>query len=79
VVAILQPYPTYGTEPGRVYENYLSYQALGLGVTMIVAGVLCIIFNAVSIGLGGPLSAIFYGIWGGILVRWSSVSCWWLH
>jgi len=75
VVDILpQPYPTYVTAPKRVYENYLSKQSLGLGATMIVAGILCIIFNAVSIGLGALLSKIIgYGIWGGIWVRLSSV------
>jgi len=62
-----QLYP-YARPPTTVYENYGSEHSRGLGVLMIVAGILCIIFNIVSLVLGRLLSVVGYGIWGGIWV-----------
>jgi len=50
-----------------VYQNYRSKQSQVLGVVLIIAGVLCIIFNAVAMGFLSGSSVIAYGIWGGVI------------
>jgi len=50
-----------------VYENYRSRQSKCLGIIQIIAGVLCIVFNAVGIAAWSLLTIASIGIWGGIL------------
>jgi len=40
---------------------------MGLGITQLFVGVLCIIFNSVGINFGAQISVGSIGIWGGIL------------
>lgn len=55
----------------RIYERYLQKQSIGLGVTQIIIGVLCIIFNGVSCGylryVYADLSFVGHGFWCGIM------------
>jgi len=53
--------------PARIYANYLSKQSTGLGITQVVMGVLCIVFNAVGIAYWSTISIGCIGIWGGVL------------
>jgi hypothetical protein len=54
-------------QPTRVYERYSSKASMGLGITQVIAGVLCIVFNAVGIAFGALISFASIGIWGGIM------------
>jgi len=66
---IQQPYngPVYAKPSGTIYTNYRSAQSMGLGITQIIIGVMCITFNGVALGYGAPLSYVGHGIWGGIM------------
>jgi len=62
----------YSCQPSAVqtnYGNYRSRQSRILGTGQIIIGILCIIFNAVLIGVSGTwsLGVIAHGIWGGVL------------
>ena len=67
-------YPSTPHE-GALWDKSKICQAKFIGFSLIIIGILCIIFNAISIGLDPPdplygsnLDAIAYGIWGGILM-----------
>jgi len=51
----------------RVYNSYASKQSLGLGITQVLAGIFCVVFNAVAIAFGALVSPASIGIWGGIM------------
>jgi len=70
VVAIQsgQPVQMYAyNSPPVVYGNYNSKQSMGLGVTQVVVGVICIVINAIGIAFGSLLAVVSIGIWGGIM------------
>jgi len=67
---IVQTAPYNGGSCSRPYENYRAGQSLGLGITQVVIGVLCIIFNIVGIVLSVKHEAynefefyVGYGMW----------------
>lgn len=64
-VMYLQPV----VSPVTRYESYRFRQSVGLGVAQIVLGVLCIVFNGVSIGVSiyGDISVVGHGIWCGVM------------
>ena len=62
----IQPYVQPYTRPP--VTNFLDQQALGLGITQILIGVLCIICNGVALGEGEIYSIVAHGIWGGFIV-----------
>lgn len=57
----------------RTYDRYQHKQSIGLGVTLIIIGILCIIFNGVCIGATvthydySGLAYVGHGIWCGIM------------
>jgi hypothetical protein len=52
----------------RVAPNYKYGQSIGLGITMIVAGSLSIILNAIALGVGYyGFGFVGHGFWGGIM------------
>ena len=52
----------------NVQQNYAAGQAMGLGCTQIVMGLLAIIFQGVLIHFWSPLRFVGAGIWCGIPV-----------
>ena len=52
----------------RVYDNFQHKSSYALGITQVVIGSLCILFNAVGIGIGSFTSNSGTGIWTGIFV-----------
>jgi hypothetical protein len=58
-------YPA-GTRYASVVTTYLSSQSMGLGITIVVCGVLAIIFNGVAIGVRDSVAFVGHGIWCGI-------------
>ena len=54
--------------PTRVYKDYPEKTSLGLGITQVLMGALCIIFQAVSIGFNSLSGYIGVGIWCGVMV-----------
>jgi len=63
-ISPVYPYPRYAPS---VYTSYLSCQSLGLGITQIIIGVLCFIFNIVAIAYGSGIDVVGCGIWSGIM------------
>ena len=69
------------TLPNLLYQQFQPIQynqkaALGLGITQMTLGILCIISNILMISVISKenLSKIlFYGIWGGILVSFMDI------
>lgn len=49
-------------------ESYLSRQSMGLGITLIVVGVLAIIFNGMGLALSDQFADISQGILCGMTV-----------
>ena len=69
VVGAPQPAPYYVQPQSRPpVTNFRDQQALMLGIAQILIGVLCIIFNAVALGIHELLSVAAHGIWGGVIV-----------
>lgn len=70
-------YMPFQTRP-NTYDRYKHRQSIGLGVTQILIGILCIIFNSVCLGVSyyasNGLGAVGHGYWCGVLVSTSS-SC----
>jgi len=62
----LTPVFMHPKAPAVTYGNYRSKQSLGLGITMIIVGVLAVIFNSVGLSYSAFLNFVGYGIWGGI-------------
>jgi len=61
-------YPS-SQRPPLIYPDFLSKQALRLSICQIVFGVLCIIFNAVAVGIEPWTDLAGCGFWaGGIFV-----------
>ena len=58
--------PSYGE--ARVWTNYASKSSFNLGVTQIVIGVLCIVFNITAIVEDTLMTAFGPGIIGGLFV-----------
>src|SRR6218665_2160110 len=62
----------------RNMKNYLARQLVGLGITQLIIGVLCIIFQGVAVGVFANSSIgiefFGYGFWNGIMVRNSGMS-----
>jgi uncharacterized membrane protein HdeD (DUF308 family) len=58
IVQVVQPGP-------NVYLNNLRKVSHLIGVLQIIAGILCIIFNAVAMGFLSSFTA--HGIWGGVM------------
>ena len=54
------------------YDRYKHKQSIALGITQVVIGLLCVIFNSVVLGVynypGNGLGAVGHGYWCGILV-----------
>jgi hypothetical protein len=55
------------TQGNRV-ESYLSRQSMGLGITLIVIGVLAMIFNGVGFAVSDALRFVGHGFYTGTLV-----------
>ena len=51
-----------------VAETYLSRQSVGLGITLIIIGVLTVIFNGVGLAVDDIAAFIGHGFWCGALV-----------
>ena len=61
----------YMTRP-KTYDRYKHKQSIGLGITQIIIGILCIIFNSVALGVSyspeNGLGSVGHGYWCGVLV-----------
>jgi len=57
----------YGHSQPTVYKSYHNYHSMGLGITQIILGVLCIAFNIAAIAVGARFSVASIGIWGGLM------------
>lgn len=53
--------------PSNIAESYKFRQSVGLGATLIVIGILSMIFNAVGLGVNDYLSVAGHGFWIGAL------------
>jgi len=64
-------YMTRRSRP-KTYDRYKHKQSIGLGITQIIIGILCVIFNSVALGVsyygGNGLGAVGHGYWCGIMV-----------
>ena len=51
-----------------VYTHYENEHSLVVGVILIVAGALCIIFAGIGVGLYNLFSFVAHGVWFGVVV-----------
>ena len=75
-----QPTPTFGQlgqQPtvivapapvSNVREHYASNQAMGLGCTQLIMGILAFVFQIISIAIQADVTYTGAGIWCGIIV-----------
>ena len=54
----------------KTFDRYKHKQSIRLGMTQIIIGILCMIFNSVCLGVSdySGLGAVGHGYWCGILV-----------